>query len=175
MSNERKFALATGLSPQIGAAPAASGIATGLFVGFAAGFFSHLLFQGAFGATLYAADLIPALPWSLMPVPPFGVPRSLNLAFWAGLWGLGYALLEPRLTALFGRWLGGLAYGLAPLAGYWFVVLPLKGLGIGGGFNAAKVPIEIGFHLIFGVGVAILFRAGLVLVRRRASSAALHG
>jgi len=170
MNHEQKRSNAAGASPEIGATPLgfhASTISTRLVVGFFAGFFSHLLFQGAFGATLYAADLIPALPWSLLPVPPFGVPRSLNLALWAGLWGLGYALLEPRLTAFFGRWLGGLAYGLAPLAGYWFVVLPLKGLGIGGGFHAAKVPIEIGFHLIFGIGVAILFHGGLVLVRRR--------
>ena len=151
MSNARKFA-----------------ISTRLFVGFFAGFFSHLIFQGTLGAAFYAADLIPALPWSLMPVPPFGVPRSLNLAFWAGLWGIGYALLEPRLTGLFGRWLGGLVYGLAPLAAYWFIVLPLKGLGVGGGFHAAMVPIEIGFHLIFGIGAAILFRIGLALVRRQA-------
>jgi hypothetical protein len=166
MSNERNLAILAGASP----------ISTRLFAGFAAGFLSHLIFQGAFGATLYAADLIPALPWSLMPVPPFGVPRSLNLAFWAGLWGLGYALLEPRLTALFGRWFGGLVYGFAPLAGYWFVVLPLKGLGIGGGFHAAKAPIEIGFHLIFGLGAAILFHAGFALARRRdrASPEALH-
>ena len=144
-----------------------STISTRLFLGFAAGFLSHLIFQGAFGASLYAADLLPGQPWSLAPVPPLGVPRSLNLAFWAGLWGLGYALLEPRLTARFGRWLGGLAYGLAPLAGYWFIALPLKGLGVGGGFHLAKMPIEIGFHLMYGIGTAILFQIGLALVRRR--------
>jgi hypothetical protein len=143
-------------------------ISTRLFLGFGAGFFSHLIFQGGLGGMLYAADLVPALPWSLMPVPPLGVPKSLNLAFWAGLWGLGYALLEPRLTARFGRWLGGLVYGLAPLAGYWFVVLPLKGVGVGGGFNLAKMPSDIAFHLIFGIGAAILLRSGLVLARRRA-------
>ena len=153
-----------------------STISTRLFLGFVAGSLSHLIFQGAFGASLYAANLLPGLPWSLAPVPPLGVPRSLNLAFWAGLWGLGYALLEPRLTARFGRWLGGLAYGLAPLAGYWFVALPLKGLGVGGGFHAAMVPIEIGFHLVYGIGTAILFRIGLALVRRRigASHDPLH-
>jgi hypothetical protein len=180
MSNERKFAIATGASPGIGTAQVNSRaftISTRLFLGFLAGFFSHLIFQGTLGATLYAANLVPALPWSLMPVPPLGVPRSLNLAFWAGLWGLGYALLEPRLTAFFGRWLGGLVYGLAPLAGYWFVVLPLKGLGVGGGFHLAMVPIEIAFHLVYGIGAAILFRSGLVLTRRRGrrSPEALHG
>ena len=151
---------------------------TRLFLGFMAGFLSHLIFQGAFGSILYAAHLVPALPWSLMPVPPLGVPRSLNLGFWAGLWGVAYILLEPRLTARFGWWLGGLVFGLAlPLVVYWFVVLPLKGFGIGGGFHLAMVPIEVGFHAIFGIGTAIIFRSGLVLARRwvRASPVALHG
>ena len=142
-----------------------------LFLGFMAGFLSHLIFQGAFGSILYAAHLVPALPWSLTPVPPLGVPRSLNLGFWAGLWGLAYASLEPRLTALFGRWSGGLVFGLAPLAVYWFVVLPVKGFGIGGGFDVAMVPIEVGFHAIFGIGTAIIFRSGLVLARGRVGAA----
>jgi hypothetical protein len=46
---------------------------------------------------------------------------------------------------------------------YWFVVLPLKGLGVGGGFRPSMVPIEVGFHAIFGLGVAIIFRCGLAL------------
>ena len=148
-----------------------------LFLGFMAGFLSHLIFQGAFGSILYAAHLVPALPWSLTPVPPLGVPRSLNLGFWAGLWGLVYASLEPRLTALHAWWSGGLVFGLAPLLVYWFVVLPLKGFGIGGGFHLAMVPIEVGFHAIFGIGTAIIFRCCLVLARRwvRASPEALHG
>ena len=144
-----------------------SNLSTRLALGFAAGFLSHLVFQGAFGSALYAAHLLPALPWSLMPVPPLGVPRSLSLGFWAGLWGLAYAVLEPRLTAGFGRWPGGLVFGALPLAGHWFVALPLKGFGIGGGFHPAMVPIEIGFHLVFGLGLAILFRAGLLLAGRR--------
>jgi hypothetical protein len=139
---------------------------TRLFLGFFAGSLSHLIFQGGLGSILYAAYLVPALPWSLMPVPPLGVPKSLSLAFWAGLWGLAYAVLEPRLTALLGWWLGGLVFGLAPLVVYWFVVLPLKGVGIGGGFHPAMVPIEVAFHAVFGIGTAIIFRCGLALARR---------
>jgi hypothetical protein len=151
---------------------------TRLFLGFTAGFFSHLIFQDTLLAVLYAVHLAPALPWSLMPVPPLGVPLSLNLAFWAGLWGLAYSLLEPRLTARFGWWLGGLVFGLAgPLAVFWFVVLPLKGLGIGGGFQPAMVALYVALHAIYGVGAAILFRSGLVFARRRglASPEAMHG
>ena len=142
-------------------------IPTRIFIGFIAGFLSHLIFQGAFGSILYAAHVLPALPFSLDPVPPLGVPRTLSLGFWAGLWGIAYALLEPRLTARFGWWPGGLVFGLAPLAVLWFVVLPLKGMPIGGGFVPAMVPIHVGFHEAFGIGVAILFRSGLALARRK--------
>jgi hypothetical protein len=141
---------------------------TRLFLGFLAGLLSHLIFQGAFGSILYAAQVLPALPWSLTPVPPLGVPKTFSLAFWAGLWGLAYALLEPRLTAHLGWWLGGLVFGALPLAVFWFVVLPLKGLGIGGGFHLAMVLIGVGFHAAFGIGVAIIFRLGLGLAGRRA-------
>ena len=145
---------------------------TRLVLGFVAGFLAHLVFQGGFGGLLYAAHLLPALPWSLAPVPPFGVPKSLNLGFWAGLWGLAYALLERRLTARLAWWSGGLVFGLAPLVVFWFVVLPLKGLGIGGGFQPAMVPIQVGFHAVYGIGTAIIFRAGLVLARRRTAVSA---
>ncbi len=168
MSNERTSARVRSHGTGAASAKAAlSSIPTRLILGFFAGSFSYLIFQGALGAALHAANLVPALPWSLIPVPPLGVPRSLSLGFWAGLWGIGYAALEPRLTAAFGRWLGGFAYGLAPLAGHWFVALPLKGLDVGGGFHLAKMPIEIAFHLTFGIGAAILLRAGLVLARPR--------
>jgi hypothetical protein len=140
---------------------------TRLFLGFLAGSLSHLIFQDALLGTLYLAHLVPALPWSLMPVPPLGVPASLNLAFWAGLWGFAYALLERRLTTLFGWWPGGLAFGIVPLAVYWFVVLPLKGAGVGGGFNLAMVPLHVALHAIFGIGTAIIFRSCLVLAGRQ--------
>lgn len=154
-----------------------SATSTRFFLGFLAGFLSHLIFQGGLGGILYAAHLVPALPWSLMPVPPLGVPKSLSLGFWAGLWGVAYALLKRRLTARVGWLPGGLVFGVAPLLVYWFVVLPLKGLGIGGGFHLAPVLLYGAFHLTFGIGTAIIFRSGLVLARRRvrASPAALNG
>ena len=139
---------------------------TRLFLGFIAGSLSHLIFQCGLLAILYVAHVVPALPWSLMPVPPLGVPHSLNLAFWAGLWGLVYALFERRLTALLGWLSGGLVFGIAPLVVYWFVVLPAKGSGIGGGFHLEMVPLHVVLHATFGIGTAILFRSGLALARR---------
>ena len=98
-----------------------------------------------------------------MPVPPFGVPQSISAACWGGLWGVVYAVLEPRLTALLGWWLGGIVFGVLPLLVNWFVVPPLKGMPIGAGFAPKMALLEIVLHAVFGLGIAIVFRLGLHL------------
>lgn len=134
-----------------------------LALGFAAGALSHVVFQGALGTLFYATGLVPKLVWSLAPVPPFGVPVTVNNMFWDGLWGIVYALAEPRLTARFGRLPGGLLFGFAPLLVYWLVVLPLKGAGLGEGSLVAELLIDIAFDTVFGLGIAVFFAAGLRL------------
>src|SRR5829696_3838486 len=85
---------------------------TRLVAGFIAGFLSVLTLQSGLIAIFYVAGApVPFAPWSMAPVPPFGVPQSLSAAFWGGLWGMVYAFLEPRLTARLGWWSGGLAFG----------------------------------------------------------------
>ena len=144
---------------------------TRLTVGFIAGFLSVLTFQSGLIALLHAAGAIPFAPWRMTPVPPFGVPQSLSAAFWGGLWGVAYALLEPRLTARLGWWAGGLAFGaVLPVLVLWLVVLPLKGQPVGGGFAPpSRVLLTVVIHAVFGLGTAILFRFGLRLAQRRAS------
>lgn len=148
-----------------------SAIPARLALGFAAGAVSHVVFQGALGAAFYGAGLVPKLVWSLAPVPPFGVPVTANNMFWDGLWGMVYALAEPRLTARFGRLPGGALFGFAPLLVYWLVVLPLKGAGLGEGSAGAEILIDIAFDTFFGLGIAILFAAGLRLAGGRAPRA----
>lgn len=148
-----------------------SNISTRLLLGFGAGALSHVIFQGGLGAAYYAAGLIPAPIWSLQPVPPYGVPVTVNFAFWAGLWGILYALLEPRLTARVGRIGGGLAIGVAALLARWFVVLPLKGAPVAEGLEPTAVGIFVGFHLIYGLGLALIYGAALGLIRRGGGTA----
>jgi hypothetical protein len=145
--------------------PAMHSMSKRLLIGFGAGALSHVFFQGALGTILYAADLLPELVWSLKPVPPFAVPTTVNNMFWDGLWGLLYAFLEPRLTPKLGRLGGGLMLGLASLFVFWFLVLPLKGGGIGS-LDGADIAIDLAFDLVFGLGIALLFWAGLNLTYR---------
>jgi hypothetical protein len=140
---------------------------TRLTVGFIAGFLSVLTLQSGLIAVLDAIGApVPFAPWSMAPVPPLGVPRSISAAFWGGLWGVAYAFLEPRLTRRLGWWPGGLAFGALPLLALWFVVLPLKGMPVGGGFAPSGVLVAIVLHAGFGLGAAIVLRAGLSLLGR---------
>ncbi len=142
-----------------------AGTSSRLLLGFAAGALSHVVFQGALGVIYYGAGMIPGLPWGFEPLPPFGVPRTVNFAFWAGLWGIAYAAVEPRLTPRLGVVGSGLLFGVAALLVRWLIVLPLKGEVIAEGFVPNAMIVYVGFHLIFGIGLALLLAGGLALLR----------
>ena len=127
--------------------------------GFAAGFLSVLVFSNG-GIALYHAvgAPVPFAPWSMAPVPPFGVPQTLSAAFFGGLWGVAYAAVEPWLTARLGWLAGGIVFGALPLLVLWFVVFPLKDIPVGGGFTAFGLQQGIVLHAAFGLGLAIFFR-----------------
>ena len=145
-----------------------SSISERIALGFTAGALSHITFQGALGLLYYATGLIPGLPWSLNPLPPFGVPQTVNFAFWAGLWGIAYGLVQPRFSARFGLLTGGLIFGVAAMLARWFVVLPLKGLGVAEGLVPQAMFVYAGFHLVFGIGLALLYEVGRRLFAREA-------
>ncbi|MGH6660049.1 MAG: hypothetical protein ACREB6_00790 [Rhodospirillales bacterium] len=130
--------------------------------GFIAGFLSVLIFSHGMIAVLYPAGIVSFEPWGMAPVPPFGVPQTLSAAFWGGLWGVVYALIEPRLTARLGWWLGGLVFGAAlPMLVYWIVVMPLKGTPINMDWALSMAPlVSAALHTFFGLGVATFFRLG---------------
>ena len=93
------------------------------------------------------------------------------MATWCPTTGLSrpipHTLLEPRLTARLGWWPGGLAFGaVLPVLVLWFVVLPLKGQPVGGGFAPSGVLLTVVVHAVFGLGTALFFRFGLRLAGR---------
>lgn len=93
---------------------------------FISGFLATLVFHQGLLGLFYLADVVPVTPFNLSPVPPFGAPAILSLAFFGGLWGI-------VLWALLGR-LGKLAFwslmvilgAIGPTAVAMLVVFPLK-------------------------------------------------
>ena len=52
----------------------------------------------------------------------------------------------------------------------WFIVMPLKGMPVGGGFTPMRVLLVVVIHAAFGLGTAVFFRFGLRLASRRWSA-----
>jgi hypothetical protein len=131
--------------------------------GFLAGFLAVLLFHQTALLLIHLATGLGSAPWRLTPVPPLGVPAVLSGAFWGGLWGVAFAvLLAPRLgsgTAGYRYWLGAFLFGAVILTLVaWFVVQPLKGLPVGGGFLWPGIVIGPLVNGVWGIGTALLLR-----------------
>ena len=137
-------------------------------LGFAAAALSVLTFHQGMWALLHAAGLMPPAPDPIDPVPPFGVPRIANFCFWAGLYGLAFGLALPRLPRA-PMWLLGLGLGLLATLVLWFVVAPLKGQPVAGGFAPMRMLVTVLIHGAWGIGVGLLLP--LLMGRRSAARA----
>ncbi|HEX7125680.1 MAG TPA: hypothetical protein VF406_07860 [Thermodesulfobacteriota bacterium] len=136
-------------------------------MGFVAGFVAVLVFHQAMVGILYVLGVIGAPPYRLAPVPPFGVPSVINSAFWGGVWGIVFALVERRFPRGGGYWLAALVFGaVGPPLVAWFVVAPLKGLPAGppAGARLLIAPLING---VFGVGIGLCLRVLRAGVSRR--------
>lgn len=129
-----------------------------LALGFIAGFLATLTLHQITIGLLAAAGVIPSGPYSMRPIPPFGVPAVLNLAFWGGVWGCVWALVADRMPRNLPLWLAGLIFGaIAPTLFGWFVVAPLKGQPVAQGFNLARMWIGPLVNGMWGLGTALIY------------------
>lgn len=133
-------------------------------LGFAAAASSVLLFHQGMWIILWVIGLMPAAPFPVRPIPPLGIPQIVNLCFWGGLYGAVYGLVLPRLPATAPRWLLGLGLGLCAVLVSWFVVAPIKGLPMAGGFVPQRMLISLLINGAWGVGTALILH--LLLLRR---------
>ena len=133
---------------------ARSAVLARLLLGFLAGFLATLTFHqiGLWG--LHAAGVTPAIPWVTAPVPPFGVPQVISIAFWGGVWGVVFVLVEPVLArGYIGYWIAAALFGaICPTLVSWFVVLPLKGQPAGNGFHVPAVFVGPLVNGLWGLG-----------------------
>jgi hypothetical protein len=138
-------------------------------LGFAAAAVSVLAFHQGTWALLHAAGLMPPAPYPTDPVPPFGVPRTANFCFWAGLYGAAFGLALPRLPRRAPMWLLGLGLGLLATLVLWFVVAPLKGQPVAGGFAPVRMLVTVLIHGAWGIGVGLIL--ALLMGRRTTAPA----
>jgi hypothetical protein len=128
-----------------------------LLLGFVAGFVAVLLFHQPALALLANIGLTEATTYSMRPTPPFGVPQVLSISFWGGVWGVLYALVESRFPRGAGYWIYAFLFGaiLATLVA-WFVVAPLKGAPVAGGWEISRMMTGFLVNGAWGVGTGLL-------------------
>lgn len=128
---------------------------------FAAGFVAVLTFHQGILALLHGIHFVPVAPFGQHPTPPFGVPQIWSLAFWGGVWGLVFVAFErwfPRM------WLGylitAILFGaIGPTFFAWFVVFPLKGIPVAGGFTATAMITGLSVNAAWGFGTGLYLLA----------------
>ena len=128
-------------------------------LGFIAGFVSVLLFHQGMLALLHAVNFTPRAPYSTAPTQPLGIPQIWSNAFWGGIWGLILVVIAPRFRHDKNYWLGALVFGaIAPTLVAWFVVAPLKGQPIAGGWKLVGIVTGLLVNGAWGVGTAGLLK-----------------
>ena len=131
-----------------------------ILVAFVSGFLSVLIFHQPMLIILKAIALAPdkLTPYAMASTSPLGVPRVLSIAFWGGIWGLILAIVVTWMRGL-GYWLSGLIIGALGLSLVnWFIVLPLKGEPVGGGWAIPGIVTTLIINGVWGLGTVLLFR-----------------
>lgn len=130
-----------------------------LLLGFVAGFLATLIFHQLTLALLWAIKLAPFGPFAMGPTKPFGVPAVFSLAFFGGLWGIIFVLIDRRFPDRFGYWLTSFLFGaIFPSLVALLIVLPLKGKPMGGGWHPPLLITAFLINGAWGVGTALLVR-----------------
>jgi len=138
---------------------AAAGPARLAIAGFAAGFAAVPVFHQIVLGLLWVAGIAPFGPFPTAPVPPFGVPAVLSLAFWGGVWGVVLAFASRRFPAGAGGWVAAFLFGaILPSLVALLVVVPLKGGPVGGGWHPALLATAFLINGAWGIGTALLLR-----------------
>lgn len=124
---------------------------------FLAGFLATLIFHQGLLAVLHAAGPAP-VPFNMTPTAPFGVPAVLSLAFFGGLWGIVLRLVLAGTSGA-AYWTRAVVVGaLGPSLVAWLVVMPLKGLGVAGGFDPKIIVGALLVNAAWGFGTGLLLR-----------------
>ena len=141
------------------------GFSTRFLFGFIAGFLSTLIFHQLTLGLLWSAGVAPSAPFPMAATQPFGVPALFSLAFWGGVWGIFFALIERKFARRGGYWVAAFLFGaVLPSLVAFFVVLPLKGQPIGGGWQPPLLLTAFLINGAWGIGTGLILRALLTRI-----------
>lgn len=129
-----------------------------LILAFLAGVIATFVFHQGGLALLNQTGITDRAPFNMTPTRPLGIPQVFSLAFWGGVWGIVLAwFLSTRKKAWFTR---AFIFGaLLPTAVALFVVMPLKGLPVAGGFDVPLILGAVILNGLWGLGTALIYRA----------------
>lgn len=128
-----------------------------ILIGFIAGALSVLIFhQLGFWISNELGYTRTGL-YNMRPVPPWSVPAIVSSAFWGGLWGIVAAFVVPRLPGVLSGVVGWILFAaiIVSLVN-WFVVLPIKGLPMGGGFRMPGLVVVPLVYALWGFGMWLI-------------------
>jgi hypothetical protein len=150
----------------------ASGAFMAILPGFIAGFLATLIFHQAALAVLWSISVAPFGPFAMAPTSPFGVPAVISLAFWGGVWGILFSLVDDRFPRGGGYWVAAFLFGaILPSLVALLIVLPLKGRPVGGGWHPALLLTAFLINGVWGVGTGIFLRVFAAWRSRRRTPA----
>ena len=126
-------------------------------MGFVAAVIAVLTFHQGMWALLHVLDLqglkMPAA-YPFDGVPPWHVPRIVNLCFWGGLYGIVFGLLLPRFRLPI--WLCGVITGfIAAFVGL-VIVSAIKGTPIGAGWVVLSWVRSLLINGSWGLGLGLI-------------------
>jgi hypothetical protein len=129
-------------------------------LGILAAVISVLIFHQGMWALLHYLAL-PGMtmppPYPTDPIPPFGIPRIVDLCFWGGLWGAAFGAVWRGRPGSY--WWAGLILGAMAAATGLIIVAAIKGLPIGGGWKLVNWIRSLLINGSWGLGVGLILTA----------------
>jgi hypothetical protein len=134
---------------------------TKLLLGFVAGFLATLLFHQPVLSLLTRLGVAKANVYSMTSTAPLGVPQVISLAFWGGVWGIVFALIEGHFPRGAAYWICALVFGaIFPTLCAWFLVAPMKGQAMAAGWDLSRMIVGPIVNGAWGLGTALLLAIG---------------
>ena len=129
-----------------------------VIAGFIAGAVGILTFHQVGFLIATQLKLVNSTFYNMQPVPPWDVPTIVSQAFWGGLWGIVAAFIVPRLPGVLKGALGWVLFaGIVVALVNWFIVLPIKGSPVGGGWRMPATVVVAIVYAFWGLGMWVIY------------------